>query len=291
MQIPGLQSFSDPLQGSVSHIILLNFVRKIETLNLPISNAMKRITLDAEIQLFHNQMKYPWGKIVMLEKNAEKNIQQNRYYALKDLTTVIKTIQKENFVRLLLKTDPEFKILLNKSICLVNELLAKIKNNEILGFTSLTYSTFAKFEANNNNNLNVKLEIIRCTKAIKIAWQSIWTKFKLAKNAFEFVLHDLNTEFEIKISKCKPTITDSDMFLLTIDNKENIRIWIRLSGSLFKAIPSTTKPLKWLNSDNIHTESKSSWYLSAVGRVNITYPEPLDTDVELLDDFSATSIY
>ena len=291
MHIPTLQSFSDPMQGSVAHIILLNFVRKIDTLKSPISNAIKRLTLDSEIQLFHNQMKYPWGKIMMLENNAERNIQQNHYYALKDLTTVVKIIQKENFVRLLVKTDPEFKTLLNKSICLVNELLAKIKNKEILGFSTLTTSTFALFEANNNNNLNVKLEIKRCVKSIKIAWQTIWTKFKTTKNAFEFVLHDLNPEFEIKLSKNKPIAINSDMFLLTIDNSENICIWIRLNGSLFKTKQSATGPLKWLDTENIHTDSKPTWWLSAIGRVNIEYPEKQNTDVELLDDFSATTIY
>ena len=125
MHIPGLQSFSDPLQGSVAHIILLNFVRRTETIRSPITNAMKRIILDSEIHLFHNQMKYPWGKLMMLEKNAKNNDQQNQYYALKDLFTVIKIIKKENFVRLLLKTDPEFRNLLNKSIGLVNKLLSK----------------------------------------------------------------------------------------------------------------------------------------------------------------------
>ena len=235
MHIPGLQSFSDPLQGSVSHIILMNFVRKIKTIKSPISNAMKRITLDAEIQLFHNQMKYPWGKIMMLEKNAENNNQQNQYFALKDLFTVVKIIKRENFVKLLLKTDPEFKNLYNKSVELVNTLISKLQTNEILGFSGLTASTYALFESTNNDNFNVKLEIIRCVKSIKVTWQNTWTKFKLAKNAFEFVLHDLNTEFEIKLSTNRPETTNSDMFIMALNINDEIKIWIRVNKSLFES--------------------------------------------------------
>jgi hypothetical protein len=291
MHVPGLQSFSDPLQDSVSHVILINYVRKINTMKSPISNAMKRVILDAEIQLFHNQMKYPWGKIVMLEKNAENSNQQNQYYAIKDLYTVIKIIQKENFVRLLVKTDPEFKNLLNKSITLVNELLKKLQSKEILGFTGLTASTFALFEANNNNNFNVKLQVINCVKTIKIAWQNTWTKFKLAKNAFEFVLHDLNTEFEIKLKNSQPSTNYDDMFILAIDNNEDIRIWIRLNGKLFKAKPSSGGPLKWVETDEFIIEKTTSWWLSATKVKHIEYREQKEMYTELLDDFSSTNLY
>ena len=76
-----------------------------------------------------------------------------------------------------------------------------------------------------------------------------------------------------------------------MNNKENLRIWIRLNGSLFKARPSAERPLKWLDSEKINTESKPTWWLAAISRVNLTQIESIITDTELLDDFSSTTLY
>ena len=291
MHIPGLQSYSDPIQDSVAQIILLNFVRKMKSVPNPTSNAVKRMTLDAEIKLFHNQMKYPWGKIVMLERNSEKTDTQNHYYAIKDLTTVIKIMKKENMVRILMKTDPEFKILLKKAITMTNELLAELKTHEILGYSGLTASTFALYSARENNNFNVKLNLERCVKAIKMTWQNIWTKFKSARHAFEFVLHDLNSEFEIKLNTFQPISGNANIILLTISENENIMLWARLNGKTFKAKVTFNCPLEWVEKEQIKITNTPLWFLSAIEKRKFINDSPSEMDSELLDKFSSTACY
>ena len=116
------------------------------------------------------------------------------------------------------------------------------------------------------------------------------TKFNLTKSAFDYVLHNLNTEFAITLTKNKPQEGNTNIFALAIDNNEDIKLWIKLDNSLYKAKPSLTSPLKWLETEHICTETKSLWWLSAVGRPNIKNSDKSDVYIELLDDLSATTI-
>ena len=86
MLIPGIQKFAEPIQGSIAHIIMLNFARRMQKISSSRGDAMILLNLRIEIQLFHDQMKFPWGQICMLEKNALCTIPINQYYAIKALS-------------------------------------------------------------------------------------------------------------------------------------------------------------------------------------------------------------
>ena len=116
MFIPGAPSFAEPIQGTIAHIIMSNFARRMRELPIGQTDALILINLRIEIQLFHDQMKYPWGQLCMMEKNAMNTEPINQYYAIKALSNVVKIINKENFVKLMNKTDDDFNLLWRKAI-------------------------------------------------------------------------------------------------------------------------------------------------------------------------------
>ena len=54
-------------------------------------------------------MRYPFGQIVMMERNIKSDQPTRHYYAFKALSTIIELVERENFVKQLLTTDLEFK--------------------------------------------------------------------------------------------------------------------------------------------------------------------------------------
>jgi hypothetical protein len=293
MHIPGLQSFADPLQGSIAHIILINFVRRMNVVSNQGSRALKNITLIGELQLFHDQMKHPWGKILNLESNAKSTIDQNQYYALKDLKLIIGIIERENFVKLLLKTDKEFNNLWFKAVKTTNELLDNVSKKDILGYKDLTASTFALFLfENRNQEFNLSLNLIECVKTIKVAWQNIWAKYNATKNAFNYILRDQNSEYIIRLGIEEPENLFENMFAMAINTEEEIRIWVRLNGSIKKSRPST-RALKWIESERIHTDMnpKPSWWLTAIENNNLADILSTASEFNLREDLTNTTIY
>ena len=271
MFIPGAPTFAEPIQGSIAHIIMMNFARRMRELPIGQTNALILINLRLEIQLFHDQMKYPWGQIVNMERNAEQNTPMTNYYAIKSLSNIVKIINRENFVKLLYKTDLEFYNIWRKSMTEVDKFYDKIQKFEILDLNNLTASTISlHINTSRENNLNQLL--LEAIKQVKIAWQTIWEKFKLTRTAFDYVLSDKNHNFEIKLSNRKPFIQDEIMIMLSCNNSDEIRLWARTDINLYKARASTRK-LKWVVTDGIYTKSNPTWWLYAIKHIDLDYEE------------------
>ena len=69
----GIQSFAQPLQEPLSHLILKGFERKIKNLGRQINKRTIRSILSHEIENFNDQMRYPFGQIVMMERNIKSD--------------------------------------------------------------------------------------------------------------------------------------------------------------------------------------------------------------------------
>ena len=137
----GANAFIEPLQDPIAHLIMRAFQRKTATISDIAENRKIRILTD-EIENFHDQLKYPFGKICMMERNAESDVITRQYYAVKELANIVEVIEDENFVRYLNETDGNFSD---------SWLIAKTKilnwHNEILEYELLkgdviTPSTF-----------------------------------------------------------------------------------------------------------------------------------------------------
>jgi hypothetical protein len=270
MFIPGAPSFAEPMQGSIAHIILMNYARKMEEFRSRDSEPLNILNLRNEIQLFHDQMKYPWGQLLMLEKNANNNSNLSQYYAIKALANVVNIIEKENFVKLLRKTDQEFETLWDSATKNVNKFLEEISKFELLDNKEITASTLSLFNQIKRERNYVQKSMIKAVGKIKVAWQTIWEKFKLTRKAFEYVLSDLNDAFEITLSREKPVVQDQVLFILAVNKYNEIRIWARGTSNLFKAVPAK-RILKWNITEAIYTEMRTDWWLSAVKRA---FPDP-----------------
>jgi hypothetical protein len=270
MIIPGATAFAEPMQGSIAHIILMNFARKMEEFRTRDSEPLTILTLRNEIQLFHNQMKYPWGQLLMLEKNAKTNIEINQYYALKSLTTVVKIIDRENFVKLLRTTDQEFEALWGAALKEAKKLIKEISRFEILENVEITASTLSLYNKIKREKDYVHKNLIKIVDKIKFAWQFIWDQFKLTRKAFDFVLSDLNDDFDIKLSKIKPFIQDESLLVVAVNKYSDIRLWGRGKAGIFKAVPAE-RLLKWKSVDQIDTEMRTDWWLSAIKKIDADY--------------------
>jgi hypothetical protein len=267
MFIRGAPSFAEPIQGSIAHIIMLNFARKMEIFPQEGENLIL-LNLRIEIKLFHDQMKYPWGQILMLEKNANSEDQTNVYYAIKSLANVVKIINRENFVKVLNKTDPEFITLWQQATKEVDKFYEDMQKFEILQCSHITASTMSLYLKLKGEEHFLNKSLIKAVIMVKTAWQSIWEKFKLAKIAFNYVLSDKNSDFDIGLSKTKPLIHNDRMIMLSCDAKEKIRLWARTDVGLFKA-RVTLRPLKWETTDKIITTSEPIWWLYAIKNLGL----------------------
>ena len=170
MFIPGAPSFAEPIQGTIAHIIMLNLARRMKELPLGQTDAMILLNLRIEIQLFNDQMRYPWGQLVMMENNALKAKPINQYYAIKSLSNVVMIINKENFVKLMIKTDADFNLLWQKAIAQVNTFYTEIKKLEILNFTHLTASTITLFNRLKGKEDYLNESLMKAITQVKIAW-------------------------------------------------------------------------------------------------------------------------
>jgi hypothetical protein len=287
MFIPGAPTFAEPVQGTIVHIIMMNYARRIEILPDNQSEAMILMNLRIEIQLFHDQMKFPWGQIVMLERNALCVKPINQYYAIKALTNVVKIINRENFIKLLLKTDQDFRLLWQEATKEVIKFYEDMKDLEILDLDHVTASTVALYTktVGKENDLNKKL--IKAVNRVKIAWQSVWAKFNQTRKCFDYVLSDKNENFDIKLTNTQPTVRDEIMIMLSVNDNNEVRLWARSNISLFKA-RIANRHLKWVETERIFTTSEPTWWLYAIKRfdldqesntyANICRPETFTTD-------------
>ena len=289
----GANAFVAPLQDPVAHLIMRAFQRKTTTIS-EIAEDQKITILRDEIENFHDQLKYPFGKICMMERNAESDNHTRQYYALKELSNIIEVIEDENFVRYLKETDGKFAdawlIAKTKIINWHNEIL----NYELLKGDVITSSTFNYFRAVTNDDNYIKSTIISCVKAVKNAWQIIWYKFLNAKTAFSHILENKNNVFEYNLTKIKPELGLENYFVFAINTNNNIRLWANLTDGLFKARP-TTRKLKWINTDSVSTNITPVWWLYASERINNNAIIQTTKNTEDRDDlsynFAASTIY
>jgi hypothetical protein len=152
----------------------------------------------------------------------------------------------------------------------VKDLKNEIARFEILQKVEITASTLSLFNKIKRENDYVHKNLVKIVSAIKIAWQNIWDKFNLAKKAFEYVLSDLNEDFDIKLSKTKPYVQDESLLILAINKYSSIRVWGRGKAGLFKAVPCE-RLLKWVSTEDIYTEMRTDWWLSAIKRIDADF--------------------
>jgi hypothetical protein len=286
MFIRGAPAFAEPIQGSIAHIIMMNFTRKMEQFPQNGEN-MILLNFRIEIQLFHDQMKYPWGQICNLENNANSDKHVNIYYAIKSLANVVKIINRENFIRVLMKTDNDFATLWQQAITEVDKFYEDIQKIEILGCSNITASTVSLYNRINGAENEMKKSLTKAVTKVKVAWQTVWEKFKLTRTAFDYVLSDKNVNFDIKLTKIRPQDNNDIMIMLSCSSDEDIRLWARTDVGLFKA-RVTLRQIKWVVTEKIFTNSKPTWWLYALKRfdfdresnnyANICRPETFTTD-------------
>jgi hypothetical protein len=263
MIIPGIPTFAESVQGTIAHIIMLNFARRMKDTIGSKSEAIILLNLRVEIQLFHDQMKYPWGQICMLEKNALCVDSINQYYAIKSLANVVKIIKNENFVKLLRKTDQDFSDLWEKATSEVDKFYKDIKKLEILEYDRITASTVSLYNKSKGEENFLQESLIKAVNRVKMAWQTIWAKFKQTKKGFNYILSAKNLNFEIALSDIEPTVHNEIMIMLSCNDDNEIRLWARNNTQLFKSVVSK-RPLKWMPTEKVFTTSKPTWWLYAL---------------------------
>ena len=294
INMPGANAFIAPLQDPIAHLILRAFQRKAATIS-EISEEEKQETLKDEIENFHDQLKYPFGKICMMERNAESDIFNRQYYAVKELSVIIEVIEDENFVRYLKETDENFANAWLMARTKIINWHKEILDYELLRGDVITSSTFNYFRAQLNDNNYIKRTTLSCVKAVKHAWQIIWYKFLDAKKSFAHITENKTNSFEYVLTKNKPTLGHENYFVFAINANNNIRLWANLEDGLFKARP-TTRKLKWINSNSLSTNITPVWWLYAAKLENndSTFQslkdKPNDQD-DLSYNFSATTVY
>lgn len=272
MFIPGAPSFAEPLQGSIAHIIMMNFARRMEEFRSRDSQALNWRTLKNEINLFHDQMRYPWGQILSLETNAKSENKLNFYCAVRNLTNVVNIVESENYVKLLNKTDTEFECLWTSAKNTVIKFQKELLRFEILNGSEITASTVDLFNNIKREDKYLQKSLIKATDKVKIAWQTIWEKFKVTKKGFEYLFSELNGHFDIKISKIQPFVQDEILIILAVNKYNDIRMWARANTSLFKSI-ATDRPLKWVPTETIFTRKRVDWWVSAIKKIDLDQEE------------------
>jgi hypothetical protein len=294
INMPGANAFVAPLQDPISHLILRAFQRKAATIS-EISEEEKQATLKDEIENFHTQLKYPFGKICMMERNAESDNFDRQYYAVKELSVIIEVIEDENFVRYLKETDENFANAWLMARSKIINWHKEILDYELLKSDVITSSTFNFFRAQLNDNNYIKRTTLSCVKAVKTAWQIIWYKFLDSKKSFAHITENRTNSFEYALTKNKPTLGHEKFFVLAINANNNIRLWANLEDGLFKARP-TTRKLKWIKTDAVSTNITPVWWLyaSELGNNYATFQSLKDKLIDqddLSNNFSATTIY
>ena len=288
----GANAFIEPLQDPVAHLIMRAFQRKTATISDITENQTKQILRD-EIENFHDQLRYPFGKICMMERNAESDHITRQYYAVKELANIVEVIEDENFVRYLKETDGNFSdawlIAKTKILNWHNEILAY----ELLKGDVITSSTFNFFRATVNDDNYVKKSTLSCVKAVKAAWQLIWYKFLNTKLCFSHITENKNNIFEYNLTQIKPEFENEKYFVLAINANNNIRLWANLADGLFKARP-TSRRLKWINTSVFSTNITPSWWLYASENNNAIIHSSKDNtnDLDNLScNFASSTIY
>ena len=271
MFIPGAPSFAEPIQGSIAHIIMMNFTRRMES-HVGAGEAMILLNLRIEIQLFHDQMKYPWSQIRTLEQNSQSDDQLSRYFAIKSLANVVKLINRENFVKIMFKTDTDFCQTWKQAMKEVEKFYGNLKNLEILSLNSISASTFALYNENNGDKNDLMKSLKETIKKVKGAWQSIWVKFNQTRSAFDYVLSEKNGNFDIKLSRTKPFVQDEILIILSCNTNNQIRLWARPKINLFKT-RVTYRPNKWVITEDISTKSSPTWWLYAIKKIDLDQDE------------------
>ena len=291
VSLKGANAFIEALQDPISHLIIRGFQRRANEID-NISEYQKINILQQEIENFNEQLRYPYGKLCLAEANARSDDPARQYYAIKELIVLIEVIDSENFTRYLVKTDTSFNdawaTARNMTLTWRNEILS----HELLRGDAITSTTLNLFRRLKHNDKYIKDTTLNCLRTIRFAWQMIWRKFLSAKTSLSHITENRDNNFIYRLTKLKPELNDQNYFLLGINKKNNIRMWVNLDDGLYKARP-TTRKLKWVNIDTVNTKIKPLWYLYAVKNNNndsSTENEVSDRD-DLSYDFSATTIY
>ena len=204
----------------------------------------------------------------MLEKNANSEDHMNIYYAIKSLANVVKTINRENFVKILNKTDNDFSTLWSQATKEVDKFYQEMQKIEILKLNHISASTVSLYNKIKGEDDCLNKPLTKAISRVKIAWQSIWEKFKLTRKAFDYVLSDKNSNFDIGLSKTRPETNNDIMIMLSCDANEQVRLWARTDVSLFKA-RVTLRPLKWVVTEKIETSVEPLWWLYAIRKLDL----------------------
>jgi hypothetical protein len=287
----GAQSFAQPLQEPISHLILMGFERRIKSVKSPLSKNIINTILNHEIDNFHDQLRYPFGQICMIEKNLKSSNQTNHYYAVKGLENITNLIDSENFTQMLIKTDPEFRQNWVDAKNLTNNWLNKMIRHEIADGIKVTPSTLQFLNRKNKNNDYVKTNTLECIAELKNSWQIIWRKFCDIKRSFDFILKDKNNADITYGLVDYPPEVDENFFMVAIDELHNVRMWHAVKDVLYKS-KATQRPTKWVKVEEIFSTKIPKWWLFAKEKIRDTQgTHNCDLSDDLSENLSTTTIY
>ena len=125
------------------------------------------------------------------------------------------------------------------------------------------------------NQINLKRPqkaLIKSINRVKEAWQTIWTKFNITRDSFDYILSGKNQNFEIALANTEPTVHKEIMIMLSFNSDNEIRIWARANRSLFKA-RIAERLIKWEDVEKVSTKSKPTWWLYAIKNADLYQEE------------------
>ena len=225
VDIRGAETIVNGLEDCIAHLIMGNFERKMSS-SLKKSNRL--IELQAEIDYFNDQMRFPYGQICMMEKNLDAKTDLKLYYVIKNLPGLLFNIDNEIYTQKLAESNTEFQHLWANAKNETNALLFKLKTFERPSAPNICMSTLSRIIK--ANKFNVAKETNECFTAIKLAWQKIWERFNVVRNSFRYITDNSESEFRISLATVEPPQGTLDYFFLSVDNQQRIRLFAKSGG-------------------------------------------------------------
>ena len=286
IDIRGAETIINGLEDCIAHLIIGNFERKMRSES---NKSNKLIELQLEIDYFNDQMRFPYGQICMMEKNLDSKTNLKLYYAIKNLPGLLFNIDNEIYTQRMIESNLEFKHLWDTAKNLTNNLLFKLKCFERPSAPNIVMSTLVRIIK--KGNIDVAKETNECFDAIKQAWQKIWERFNIVRNAFRFITDNSESEFTTALTEVEPPQGTLDYFFLAVDNHQRVRLFAKLGGIKYKARPAN-RVLKWVKVSELLTDTLPTWWISVIRKPSrnlITIKE--ESDLDRTFSLSNTTIY
>ena len=171
--VKGNERQSQMLQSPIFHYIMKEFV---ESKNLnPSGQALK--IMHEVVRSVHGSMRSPYGKMEMAVRNLDKNYEQNRYYAIKDLESLPQIMENEEYFKRSLALNITFRENWQEVKTEIEKLLCEIKGHAVNNNSSISLLSIRRFVKREGDE-HFKKSSRKCFTILKQAWQKIWHEYQ-----------------------------------------------------------------------------------------------------------------